>query len=47
MRETLHRWLSDFSLAVEDVAVAGDVVRSRNRARGVNTGSVMGHPPTA
>ena len=43
---TLHRWHSDFSLNVEDVAVAGDVVWTRNRARGVNTGSVMGHPPT-
>jgi predicted ester cyclase len=43
---TLHRWLSDFSLTVEDLAVAGDVVWSRNRARGINTGSVMGNPPT-
>ena len=43
--ETLHRWMSDFSLVVEDVAVAGDIVWSRNRARGTNTGSVMGHPP--
>jgi predicted ester cyclase len=43
---TLHRWMSDFSLTVEDVAVAGDVVWSRNRARGINTGSVMGNPPT-
>jgi predicted ester cyclase len=44
--ETLHRWMSDFSLVVEDVAVEGDTVWSRNRARGTNTGSVMGHPPT-
>lgn len=43
---TLHRWMSDFSLTIEDVAVAGDVVWSRNRARGVNTGSVMGNPAT-
>jgi predicted ester cyclase len=43
---TLHRWMSDFSLTIEDVAVSGDVVWSRNRARGVNTGSVMGNPPT-
>ncbi|MEZ4501425.1 MAG: ester cyclase [Dehalococcoidia bacterium] len=43
---TLHRWHSNFSLTVEDVAVAGDIVWTRNRARGVNTGSVMGHPPT-
>ncbi len=43
---TLHRWMSEFSLTVEDVAVAGDVVWTRNRARGVNTGSVMGNPPT-
>ena len=44
--QTLHRWMSSFSLTVEDVAVAGEVVWTRNRARGVNTGSVMGRPPT-
>jgi predicted ester cyclase len=43
---TLHRWMSEFSLTVEDVAVAGDIVWTRNRARGINTGSVMGNPPT-
>ena len=43
---TLHRWMSEFSLTVEDIAVAGDVVWTRNRARGVNTGSVMGNPAT-
>lgn len=40
----LHRWMSDFSLTVEDLVVSGDVVWTRNRARGTNTGSVMGHP---
>ena len=43
---TLHRWMSDFSLTIEDVAVAGDLVWARNRARGINTGSVMGNPPS-
>ena len=43
---TLHRWMSDFSLTVEDIAVAGDVVWTRNRARGINSGSVMGNPPS-
>lgn len=43
---TLHRWMSDFSLTVEDVAVAGDIVWTRNKARGVNTGAVMGNPPS-
>ncbi len=43
---TLHRWMSDFSLTVEDVAVSGDVIWARNRARGVNTGAVMGNQPT-
>ena len=43
---TLHRWLSDFSLTIEDLVTDGDVVWARNRARGVNTGSVMGHAPT-
>ncbi len=42
----LHRWMSDFSLTVEDLVVSGDTVWTRNRARGVNTGSVMGMPPT-
>jgi predicted ester cyclase len=42
----LHRWMSGFSLTVEDVVAAGDLVWTRNRARGVNTGSVMGNPPT-
>ncbi len=44
--ETLHRWMSDFALTVEDLVVSDDTVWTRNRARGVNTGSVMGHPPT-
>lgn len=43
---TLHRWMSDFSLTVEDLAVSGDIVWTRNRARGINTGSVMGNPPS-
>lgn len=43
---TLHRWMSDFSLTVEDVAVAGETVWTRNRARGINTGSVMGFRPS-
>lgn len=43
---TLHRWMSDFSLTVEDVAISGGLVWTRNRARGVNTGAVMGNPPT-
>lgn len=43
---TLHGWMSDFTMTVEDLAIAGDTVWTRNRARGVNTGSVMGNPPT-
>ena len=43
---TLHRWISDFSLTIEDLVADGDKVWTRNRARGVNTGSVMGNPPT-
>jgi predicted ester cyclase len=42
----LHRWMTDFSLTVEDMAVSGDVVWTRNRARGVSTGSVLGFGPT-
>jgi predicted ester cyclase len=44
--QTLHRWFSDFELVIEDLTASGDMVWARNRARGVNTGSVMGHPPT-
>ena len=43
---TLRRWFSDFELTVVKVAADGDTVWSLNRARGVNTGSVMGFPPT-
>jgi predicted ester cyclase len=43
---TLHRWFSDFELVIEDITAEGDMVWARNRARGLNTGSVMGHPPT-
>jgi predicted ester cyclase len=43
---TLHRWMSEFSLTVEDIVVEGDSVWTRNRARGINTGSVMGNPPS-
>ncbi len=43
---TLHRWMSDFSLTIEDLVADGDKVWTRNRARGVNTGSFMGNPPT-
>lgn len=43
---TLHRWMSDFSLTVEDIVVSGDTVWTRNRARGTNTGAVMGFGPS-
>ena len=43
---TLHRWMSEFTLTIEDLVAVDDMVWSRNRARGVNTGSVMGNPPT-
>ena len=43
---TLNGWFSGFSLTVEDIARSGDIVWTRNRARGINTGSVMGRPPT-
>ena len=40
---TLHKWMPDFSLTVEDLTVAGNTVWTRNRARGTNTGPFMGH----
>ena len=42
----LHRGMSDFSLTIEDLVADGDKVWTRNRARGVNTGSIMGNPPS-
>ena len=42
----LHRWMSDFALTVQDLVVSGDTVWARNRARGINTGPVMGYSPT-
>ena len=43
---TLHSWFSDFSLVIEDLVATDDTVWIRNRATGVNTGSVLGRPPT-
>jgi predicted ester cyclase len=43
---TLHRWFSDFELTIVKLTADGDIVWSLNRARGVNTGPVMGFPPT-
>jgi predicted ester cyclase len=43
---TLHKWFSDFELTIVKVTADGDTVWSLNRARGVNTGSIMGFPPT-
>jgi predicted SnoaL-like aldol condensation-catalyzing enzyme len=42
----LRRIFSDLNLTVEDIAVYGDKVWTRSKARGTNTGSVMGKPPT-
>lgn len=43
---TLHTWFSEFELTIEEIAASGNMVWSRNVARGVNTGSIMGFPPT-
>ena len=43
---TLRSWFSDFTITIEDLAVDGDKIWARNRGRGINSGSVMGHPPT-
>ncbi len=42
----LHSGMSDFSLTIEDLIADGDMVWTRNRARGVHTGTIMGNPPT-
>lgn len=43
---TLHTWFSEFELTIEEITARDDMVWSRNVARGVNTGSIMGFPPT-
>jgi predicted ester cyclase len=43
---TLHTWFSEFELEIVRWVADGDTVWALNRARGVNTGSVMGFPPT-
>jgi predicted ester cyclase len=42
----LHESFSDFELTIIKLTADGDTVWALNRARGVNTGSVMGFPPT-
>jgi predicted ester cyclase len=43
---SLRGMFSDIKLTIEDTAVEGDKVWIRMRARGTNTGSIMGKPPT-
>ena len=43
---SLRRAFSDFTLTIEDLTVAGDVVWTRNVATGTHDGPFMGHPPT-
>ena len=43
---TLRDWFSDFRLEILDIIAEGDMVWFRNRATGVNSGSVFGRPPT-
>ena len=43
---TLRGWFSPFTLTVEDLVVDGDTVWGRCRARGINTGPILGRPAT-
>jgi predicted ester cyclase len=43
---SVHAWMSDFHFEIEDLVATDDTVWVRGRARGVNTGSVFGRPPT-
>ncbi len=43
---TLHAWFSEFELRIVDLVASGDTVWIRNRATGVDTGGVLGRPPT-
>jgi predicted ester cyclase len=42
----LRTGFSDFRLTIEDLAVADDIVWTRNVATGTNDGPFQGHPPT-
>jgi predicted ester cyclase len=43
---SLRRAFSDFTLTIEDLTVAGDVVWTRNVATGTHDGPFMGNAPT-
>ncbi len=43
---TLHSGFSDFELTIVDLIASDDTVWIRNRATGLNTGSVFGRPAT-
>jgi len=43
---SLRRAFSDFHLAIDDLAVDGEVVWLRMTGTGINDGSFMGHAPT-
>jgi predicted ester cyclase len=43
---SLREPFPDLRLEIEDMSTAGDVVWARIRARGTNTGSLCGRPPT-
>ena len=44
--QQLRGWFSDFTLTAEDIVQSGDTVWGRMKARGTNSGSIMGRPPT-
>ncbi len=46
LSDDLHRRIAGLELQVEDIAVVGDRVWLRSRARGVSTGTFMGAGPT-
>jgi predicted ester cyclase len=43
---SLRGMFPDIKLAIEDTALQGDKVWIRMKARGTNSGSIMGRPPT-
>ena len=43
---SLRRAFPDFHLAIDDLAVDGEIVWLRMTGTGTNDGSFMGHPPT-
>jgi predicted ester cyclase len=44
--QQLRRWFPDLTYTIEDITQQGDTIWGRMKARGTNTGPIMGRPLT-